>query len=62
MAAVTIFTQVYNTAPYIRQCVESVLEQSFSDFEYVLIDNGCTDGCKEILKEYVEKEDRKSVV
>ena len=58
MAAVTIFTQVYNTAPYIRQCVESVLEQSFSHFEYVLIDNGCTDGCKEILKEYVEKDSR----
>jgi len=58
MAAITIFTQVYNTAPYIRQCVESVLGQSFPDFEYVLIDNGSTDGCKEILEQYAQKDAR----
>lgn len=58
MAVVTIYTQAYNTAPYIRQCVESVLQQTFPDFEYVLIDNGSTDGSKEILEEYARMDKR----
>lgn len=49
---VTVFTQVYNTKPFLSRCVESVLNQTFTDFEYVLIDNGSTDGCKELLEHY----------
>ena len=48
---ITICTLVYNTRPYIRQCVESVLNQTYPYFEYYLIDNGSVDGCKEILEE-----------
>ena len=39
---VTIYTQVYNTEKYLTQCIESVLHQTFSDFEYIIVDNGCT--------------------
>lgn len=55
---VTIYTQVYNTKPYLRQCVESVLHQTYPHFEYYLIDNGSTDGCKEILEEYAAADRR----
>ncbi len=57
-AMVTVYTQVYNTKPYIRQCVESVLNQTYPNFEYYLIDNGSTDGCKEILEEYAAADPR----
>lgn len=55
---VTVFTQVYNTKPFLSRCVESVLNQSFTDFEYVLIDNGSTDGCKEFLGQYAARDSR----
>jgi len=57
-ALITVYTQVYNTKPYIRQCVESVLNQTYRNFEYYLIDNGSTDGCKEILEEYTAADPR----
>ena len=55
---ITIYTQVYNTKPFLAKCVESVLRQTFTDFEYVLIDNGSTDGCKEILERYAAQDSR----
>ena len=55
---VTIFTQVYNTKPYVAQCIESVLNQTYSNYEYILVDNGCTDGSNEILCEYADRDIR----
>ena len=54
----TIFTRVYNTKPYLVQCVESILNQSYGDFEYIIVDNGCTDGSSEILRYYAERDKR----
>lgn len=58
MPLVSVFTQVYNTKPFLARCVESVLHQTFSEFEYILIDNGSTDGCKELLEEYAARDSR----
>ena len=55
---ITIYTKAYNTKPYLRQCIESVLSQSYPDFEYLLVDNGCTDGSGEIMSEYAMADDR----
>lgn len=55
---VSICTQVYNTGPFLAKCVESVLNQTFTDFEYILIDNGSTDGCKELLEQYAAQDSR----
>ena len=55
---ITIITKVYNSKPYIHECAKSVLNQSFTDFEWVVLDNGCTDGTSEILKWYAEKDKR----
>lgn len=55
---VSIYTSVYNVKPFLRQCVESVLNQTYTNFEYFLIDNGCTDGSEDILWEYAEKDSR----
>lgn len=55
---VTVYTQVYNTEQYIDQCIQSVLSQTYTNFEYIIVDNGCTDGCPEILAEYAKKDSR----
>lgn len=58
MAKLTIYTQAYNTEKYIEQCIESVLTQTLSDFEYIIVDNGSTDNTKNILKKYAEIDKR----
>lgn len=51
----TICIPVRNTIKYIRQCLDSVVNQSFHDFEVVVVDNGSTDGSSELLDSYVGK-------
>jgi len=55
---VTIYTQAYNTRDYLDQCVSSVLSQTYTNFEYILVDNGCTDGSSEIMRKYAEQDRR----
>lgn len=55
---ITVCTQVYNTKPYLTQCIESILAQTYTNFEYFLVDNGCTDGSEKIIKDYSEKDKR----
>lgn len=56
--AVTIITVAYNSKEYIQECADSVLNQSFADFEWLVLDNGCTDGTSEVLEEYAKKDER----
>lgn len=55
---VTIYTQAYNTKPYLDQCILSVLSQTYTNFEYILLDNGSTDGSSEIMRKYAEEDQR----
>lgn len=55
---ITIVTLVYNSKPYIDECIKSVLKQSFKNFEWVVLDNGCTDGTSEILAKYAKIDSR----
>ncbi|MDO5463148.1 MAG: glycosyltransferase family 2 protein [bacterium] len=58
MAKFSIIIPVYNVAPYLRECLESVLAQSFTDWECICIDDGSTDDSGEILDAYAEKDAR----
>lgn len=58
MAEVTVLTWAHNSGKFIYPCVDSVLNQTFRDFEYVIIDNASSDGTKEILEAYAEKDAR----
>jgi glycosyltransferase involved in cell wall biosynthesis len=55
---VSVVTPFYNTAPYLAQCIESVLRQSYSRFEYILSDNCSTDGSSEIAETYARRDHR----
>jgi glycosyltransferase involved in cell wall biosynthesis len=55
---VSVVTPFYNTAPYLAQCIESVLAQTYADFEYVLVDNCSTDGSTEIAESYARRDPR----
>lgn len=46
---------IYNQEPYLRECLNSLLEQDCEDYEVILVDDGSTDGSAEICREYAEK-------
>lgn len=48
----SIIIPIYKVEKYLRQCVDSVLAQSFTDYEVILIDDGSPDGCPAICDEY----------
>ena len=55
---ITIYTQAYNVEPYIEQCIKSVISQTYCNFEWLLIENGSTDGTKEIIRKYEQLDSR----
>lgn len=51
----SIIVPVYNVAPYLRKCVDSLLAQDLSDYEIILVDDGSTDYCPSICDEYAQR-------
>lgn len=62
MPEISIIVPVYNVEKYIRKCIESILNQTFSDFELILVDDGSTDNSGKICDEYKLKDDRVIVI
>lgn len=58
----SILIPVYNTSEYLPECMDSVLSQSFHDFEVVLLDDGSTDNSGQLCDEYAQKDDRVRVI
>ena len=60
--AISIIIPVYNTEKYLRRCIESVLSQSFTDFELILVDDGSKDSSPQICDEYASQDKRVRVI
>ena len=59
---VSIIVAVHNMKEHIRQCIESVLNQSMQDLELILVDDVSTDGTADIIREYAGKDSRVTLV
>ena len=62
MPKLSVVIPVYNVEKYLKQCVDSVLGQTFSDFELILVDDGSTDGSGGICDAYAKADPRVNVV
>ena len=54
----SIMTPVYKVEQYLPECIESVLGQTYGNFEFILVDDGSPDRCGEICEEYAKKDSR----
>lgn len=62
MPKISIIVPVYNVESYLHQCLDSVMAQTFSDFELILIDDGSPDNCGTICDEYAARDSRIRVI
>ena len=58
MPKLSIIIPVYDVESYIVRCIDSVLNQTFTDFEVILVDDGSPDRCGEIIDEYAQVDER----
>lgn len=55
---VSVIVPVYNVEKYLRQCLDSILQQTYQNLEILIINDGSTDGSDAICREYLEKDER----
>ena len=61
-ALISIIVPIYNVDSYLRKCFDSIISQTYSDFELILVDDGSTDDSPKICDEYARKDDRIIVI
>ena len=54
----SIVVPIYKVENYLRECVDSILGQTFEDYEIILVDDGSPDSCPIICDEYAKKDNR----
>ena len=56
MVDISIIVPVYNVYDKLNDCLESIYEQSYRNYECILVDDGSTDGSSQIIDEYVQRD------
>lgn len=59
---ISIIVPIYNTERYLRNCIESILNQTYSNIKIILVDDGSTDNCPAICDEYAKRDNRVVVI
>lgn len=59
---ISVIVPIYNVAPYLHQCVDSIINQTYKNLEIILVDDGSTDGSEQICDEYAKKDNRIIVI
>lgn len=62
MPEISIVVPVYKVEKYLDSCIESILAQTFSDFELILVDDGSPDNCPQMCDDWAEKDSRIKVI
>ena len=58
MVSISVVLPVYNVEEYLEECLDSIVNQTFTDLEIICVNDGSTDNSLDILKEYAKKDDR----
>ena len=58
MPQISVIVPVYKVELYIRRCIDSILAQTFSDYELILVDDGSPDKCGAVCDEYAKQDNR----
>lgn len=58
MCRVSVIVPVYQVEQYLAKCLDSILAQTFTDFELILVNDGTRDRCPEIMDEYAARDAR----
>ena len=59
---ISIIVPIYNVEKYLEKCISSLLNQTFSDFELILVNDGSPDNCGKICDSFKEKDSRIKVL
>lgn len=62
MNILSVVVIIYKVEKYLKQCLDSILSQTYKDFELILVDDGSPDGCPAICDEYADKDARINVI
>ena len=62
MKKISVIIPVYNVEQYLRECLDSVLNQTLKDIEIICVDDGSPDDCPRIVDEYAQKDKRIKVI
>ena len=62
MPKISVIVPIFNGEKYLCRCIDSILYQTFDDFELILINDGSSDNCAAICNEYMEKDTRIKVI
>ncbi len=62
MDLISVIVPVYNVEKYLRRCVDSILAQTYTNLEIILVDDGSPDNCGKICDEYAKKDSRIKVI
>jgi glycosyltransferase len=62
MCAISVIVPVYKAEAYLRKCIEGILQQTFTDFQLILVDDGSPDKSGEICDEFARKDSRVEVI
>ena len=62
MKLISVIVPVYKVEKYLGECIESILSQTYENFELILVDDGSPDNSGKICDEYAEKDNRIRVI
>ena len=62
MAIISVIVPVYKVEKYLKRCVDSILAQTYQDFELILVDDGSPDRCGEMCEDYAIQDNRITVL
>ena len=62
MPKVSIIVPIYNVENYLKECLDSIINQTFKDLEIILIDDGSKDSCPQIIDNYAKNDERIIVI